>query len=155
YQLIAPIDAGGMGVVFLARRADDAFQQQVAIKLVQPAYLASNNQLRDQLVARFEAERSILAQLNHPNVARILDGGTTTSGIPYLVMEYIDGVSLIRYCDDRQLGPAERMQLFRKVCDGVQDAHRHLIVHRDLKPENVLVDSNGEPRLLDFGIAKL
>lgn len=155
YELIRPLDAGGMGVVFLARRADDAFEQQVAIKLVQPAHLAAQSRLRSQLISRFEEERKILAQLNHPNVARILDGGSTGSGIPFLVMEYVDGISLTRFCDTRELGVAERVRLFCKVCDGVQDAHRHLIVHRDLKPENILVADDGEPRLLDFGIAKL
>ncbi len=155
YALVEAIDAGGMGVVFRARRADHAYEQQVAIKFVQPTHLAGNTRLRSQLIARFDDERAILAQLTHPNIARILDGGTTTSGIPYLVMEYVDGVSLTRYCDAQRLGVADRIGVFRKVCAGVQDAHRHLIVHRDLKPENVLVGDDGEPRLLDFGIAKL
>lgn len=155
YQLMRLIEAGGMGVVYLARRADEVYEQQVAIKLVQPLHLASSGELRRLLIARFDEERSILAQLRHPNIARILDGGSTESGIPYLVMEYVDGVPLTQYCRDHALDVRQRLRVFCKVCDGVQDAHRHLIVHRDLKPANILVAADGEPRLLDFGIAKL
>ena len=155
YELLRALDAGGMGVVYLARRADAAYEQQVAIKLVQPLYLAADGALRERMIARFEEERAILAQLSHPGIARILDGGTTVSGIPYLVMEYVDGAALTAYCDTQALDVDARVRLFRKVCEAVQAAHRHLIVHRDLKPENVLVGRDGEPRLLDFGIAKL
>lgn len=155
YRLERLIEAGGMGVVYQARRDDDSYQQRVAIKLVQPMHLAGDAGLRKRLIGRFEAERSILAQLQHPNIARILDGGSTASGIPYLVMEYIDGISLIEYCERHDLDVEQRLRMFGKVCEAVQDAHRHLIVHRDLKPDNVLVDSSGEPHLLDFGIAKL
>jgi serine/threonine-protein kinase len=155
YELLKPLEAGGMGVVYLGRRADDAYDQQVAIKLVRPVHLLAASGLRRQLIARFEEERSILARMNHPNVARILDGGSTAGGIPYLVMEFVDGVSLTDFCKDRALDVNARLALFCKVCDGVQEAHRHLIVHRDLKPDNILVGENGEPRLLDFGIAKI
>ncbi len=155
YELLRPLQAGGMGVVYLGRRADDVYEQQVAIKLIRPVHLTAQADFRRQLISRFEDERSILARMSHPNVARILDGGTTDGGIPYLVMEYVDGVSLTDYCKVNSLDVRARLALFAKVCDGVQEAHRHLIVHRDLKPDNILVGDNGEPRLLDFGIAKI
>jgi serine/threonine protein kinase len=155
YELLKPLEAGGMGVVYLGRRADDVYDQQVAIKLVRPVHLLAAAEFRRQLITRFEDERSILARMNHPNVARILDGGSTAGGIPYLVMEFVDGIALTDYCRQNKLDVRARLKLFRKVCDGVQEAHRHLIVHRDLKPDNILVGSNGEPRLLDFGIAKI
>ena len=154
FRLVDRIDSGGMGVVYLAARADDAYEQQVAVKLIRPLHLGANATFRNQLIARFENERALLARLNHPNIARILDGGSTASGIPWLAMEYVDGTSLIDHCDRNALDLAARLRLFRKVCDGVQEAHRHLIVHRDLKPENILVGTDGEPRLLDFGIAR-
>src|SRR5690606_21531552 len=134
---------------------DDVYDQQVAIKLVRPVHLLAAAEFRRQLINRFEDERNILAKMSHPNVARILDGGTTGAGIPYLVMEFVDGVPLTDYCKQQQLDVPARLKLFCKVCDGVQEAHRHLIVHRDLKPDNILVGANGEPRLLDFGIAKI
>ncbi|WP_146907998.1 serine/threonine-protein kinase [Arenimonas daejeonensis] len=155
YELLKPLEAGGMGVVYLGRRADDVYDQQVAIKLVRPVHLLAAAEFRRQLISRFEDERSILARMSHPNVARILDGGSTAGGIPYLMMEFVDGVSLTEYCKRNKLDVPARLKLFRKVCDGVQEAHRHLIVHRDLKPDNILVGDNGEPRLLDFGIAKI
>jgi len=155
YELLKPLEAGGMGVVYLGRRADDVYDQQVAIKLVRPVHMLAAADFRRQLISRFEDERSILARMSHPNVARILDGGSTAGGIPYLVMEYVDGVSLTDYCKANKLDVNARLALFCKVCDGVQEAHRHLIVHRDLKPDNILVGENGEPRLLDFGIAKI
>ncbi len=155
WELLKPLEAGGMGVVYLGRRADDVYDQQVAIKLVRPVHLLAAADFRRQLISRFEDERSILARMSHPNVARILDGGSTASGIPYLVMEFVDGVPLTDYCRTHQLDVPARLALFCKVCDGVQEAHRHLIVHRDLKPDNILVGANGEPRLLDFGIAKI
>jgi serine/threonine-protein kinase len=155
YELVRELDAGGMGVVFLGRRADAAYEQQVAIKLIQPVYLGHATAFRAQLIRRFENERALLARLAHRNVARILDGGTTTGGVPYLVMEFVEGVALGAYCDAHGLDTRARLRVFSKVCDGVQEVHRHLIVHRDLKPENVLVGKDGEPRLLDFGIAHL
>lgn len=155
YELLKPLESGGMGVVYLGRRADDVYDQQVAIKLVRPVHLLAAAEFRRQLISRFEDERSILARMSHPNVARILDGGSTAGGIPYLVMEYVDGVPLTDYCKQNKLDVRARLALFGKVCDGVQEAHRHLIVHRDLKPDNILVGDNGEPRLLDFGIAKI
>ena len=154
YELLRQLDAGGMGVVFLARRADQAYEQQVAVKLIRPLHFDATPQLQRQLIARFENERALLARMSHPNIARILDGGSTTSGVPYLVMEYVDGASLIEHCDRHVLDVRGRLHLFGKVCDGVQEAHRHLIVHRDLKPDNILVGKDGEPRLLDFGIAR-
>ncbi|MGB4858288.1 MAG: serine/threonine-protein kinase [Dokdonella sp.] len=154
YELLRQIDAGGMGVVFLGKRADDTYDQQVAIKLIRPLHVHAAPEFRRQLIARFETERKLLARLHHPNVAHIIDGGSTESGIPYLVMEYVDGVSLTRYCEKLDSDVSARLRLFKKVCDGVQEAHRHLIVHRDLKPENILVGKDGEPRLLDFGIAR-
>ncbi|HEU0152901.1 MAG TPA: serine/threonine-protein kinase [Arenimonas sp.] len=155
YELVRPLEAGGMGVVYLGRRADNAYDQQVAIKLVRPVHLLATADFRRQLITRFEEERTILARMSHPNVARILDGGSTATGIPYLVMEYVDGISLTEYCKREKLDVPARLALFCKVCDGVQEAHRHLVVHRDLKPDNILVVANGEPRLLDFGIAKI
>ena len=155
YELVRELDAGGMGIVFLGRRADAAYEQQVAIKLIQPLHLGHATAFREQLIRRFENERMLLARLAHPNVARILDGGTTDGGVPYLVMEFVEGSSLAAYCDAHALDVPARLRIFRKVCEGVQEAHRHLIVHRDLKPENVLVGKDGEPRLLDFGIARL
>ncbi len=154
WQLLRQLDAGGMGVVFLARRADQAYEQQVAIKLLRGDYLLADAQQRAEVVTRFDNERHLLARLDHPNIARILDGGTSVAGIPYLVMEYVDGPPLTEHCDRSRLDVRQRLALFTRVCDGVQAAHRSLIVHRDLKPGNVLVGSDGEPRLLDFGIAR-
>jgi serine/threonine-protein kinase len=155
WELLKPLEAGGMGVVYLGRRADDVYEKQVAIKLVRPVHLLAAADFRRQLITRFEEERSILARMSHPNVARILDGGSTAAGVPYLVMEFVEGVSLTEFCKQRKLDVLARLALFCKVCDGVQEAHRHLVVHRDLKPDNILVGEDGEPRLLDFGIAKI
>ncbi len=155
WELLRQLDSGGMGVVFLARRADGAYQQQAAIKFVYTDHLVLDPRHRAELVARFENERQLLARLEHPNIARILDGGETAAGQPWLAMEYVDGPSLLAWCELARLDVSARVDLFRKVCAGVQAAHRHLIVHRDLKPHNILVGSDGEPRLLDFGIARL
>lgn len=149
YRLLAEIGHGGMGRVFLAERADHQYSQKVAIKIVK------NDVLGSGIHQRFRAERQILANLEHPGIARLLDGGETESGSPYLVMEYVDGVSIDRYCRENSLPLEKRLELFRRVCAAVTYAHRHLIVHRDLKPGNILVPADGTPRLLDFGIAKL
>lgn len=154
YELLRPLAAGGMGVVYLGRRADDVYRQDVAIKLIRSVHLHGDPKARAALIARFETERAILAQLIHPNIARILDGGSTASGVPYLVMEHVDGLPLADYCRQQRLDVRARLQLMCKVCDGVQEAHRHLIVHRDIKPDNILVTAAGEPRLIDFGIAR-
>ena len=146
YRLVRSIGRGGMGDVYLAERADEEFEQQVAIKVVSWARLSPS------LVERFRQERQILAKLDHPNVARLFDGGTTDDGVPYLVMEYVDGASIVDVAKDLSL--AERLELFLKICDAVQYAHSKLVVHRDLKPSNVLVARDGTPKLLDFGIAK-
>lgn len=140
---------GGMGIVYKGRRDDKEFEQLVAIKILKH-HLNSEYALK-----RFKIERQTLAKLQHPNIARLLDGGTTDEGLPYLVMEYIDGVSLIDYCDSKNLNIKQRLELFKLVCGAIQYAHQNLIVHRDIKPGNVLVDKEGRPKLLDFGIAKL
>ena len=148
YILEETLGEGGMGVVYRALRKEP-FEQQVALKLILPGLSSS------AVVDRFGHERQILAQLEHPNIARLLDGGTTTAGRPYYVMEYVPGQRIDHYCDQRKLGVEERLALFTKVCEAVLFAHRRLVVHRDLKPANILVGEDGEPKLLDFGIAKL
>jgi len=149
YRIVREIGRGGMGTVYLAERADDAFTQQVAIKLIK------RGMDTDQVLARFRAERQILASLDHPNIARLLDGGTTDDGLPYFAMEYIDGQPIDAYADAHRLSIAERLRLFLQVCGAVSYAHQHLIVHRDIKPVNILVTADGAPKLLDFGIAKV
>jgi len=149
YEVIDTLGHGGMGVVYLAERADKQFQQRVAIKLVRGGLLDPD------IAIRLRSERQILASLEHPNIARLLDGGATEDGIPYLVIEYIKGRPINEYCDDERLGIEERLELFRTVCSAVHHAHRNLIVHRDLKPSNILVTPEGVPKLLDFGIAKI
>ncbi|MDJ0917980.1 MAG: serine/threonine-protein kinase [Woeseiaceae bacterium] len=149
YRIERLIGEGGMGDVYLAKRADGAFSQRVAIKI-----LGARRPHKD-LVRRFEAERQILANLNHPNIASLIDGGETSDGLPYLVMEYVDGRPIHRYCDEEQLDVHQRLELFLKVLGAIDHAHRQLIVHRDIKPSNIFVNDAGEPKLLDFGIAKL
>jgi eukaryotic-like serine/threonine-protein kinase len=149
YQVRRVLGRGGMGEVYLCERADEQYHKQVAIKLV------SRGVLSRQVQTRLRTERQILATLDHPNIARLLDGGTTAEGIPYLVLEYVEGEPIDTYCDTHQLSIDARLQLFRVVCSAVQSAHRNLIVHRDLKPSNILVTADGTPKLLDFGIAKL
>jgi serine/threonine protein kinase len=149
YEIIREIGRGGMGTVYLAQRADNAFQKQVALKLVRPGNESSEGH------QRFRQEREILASLDHPHIARLLDGGNTPDGVPYLVMEYVEGTPIIDYCNSNQLNVASRLQLFQMVCDAVQYAHNRGIVHRDLKPSNILVAADGNVKLLDFGIAKL
>ena len=149
YRLVRRLGQGGMGTVYLAERADGEFERQVAIKLLHPT-LSSADVLR-----RFQGERQILAKLSHPNVAQMLDGGTTEEGLPYFVMEYVDGRPIDAYCNDHALSIRERLEIFLSLCEAVSFAHRNLIVHRDLKPGNVLVNAEGDVKLLDFGIAKL
>ena len=148
YAVESLLGEGGMSTVYLAVRADDVYQQKVALKVL--AYGAD----RSDLSARFRAERQILASLDHPGIARLLDGGNTDDGRPYLVMEHIAGEPIDRYCDRHRLGIDARIDLFRQVCAAVQYAHQNLVVHRDIKPSNILVTADGVPRLLDFGIAK-
>ena len=149
YRILRKLGTGGMGDVYLAERADEEYQQQVAIKLVRAGAFST------QVQSRLRMERQILATLQHPNIARLLDGGRTTDGTPYLVMEYIDGETIDTYCDRRRLSVEQRIALVRTVCAAVHYAHQNLIVHRDLKPNNILVTTEGVPKLLDFGIAKL
>ena len=149
YRLLREIGRGGMGTVYLAERADGQYQASVAIKFVRGELAAPG------LARRLKAERQILADLTHPNIARLLDGGTAADGTPYLVMEYVDGEPIEGWCDRHGIGLAGRLALFRRVCAAVQHAHQALVVHRDLKPSNILVTSDGTPKLVDFGIAKL
>jgi serine/threonine protein kinase/tetratricopeptide (TPR) repeat protein len=149
FRLVEQIAAGGMGVVYRAERADRAFTQRVAVKIV-AAPIAQEDVQR-----RFLAERQILASLQHPHIVSLLDAGLTPDGHAYLVMEYVDGVPITIYCRERALSVADRLRLFRQVCDAVHYAHAHFVVHSDLKPANVLVTSDGVPKVLDFGIATL
>ena len=149
YRLRREIGRGGMGTVYLAQRDDQQFQQQVAIKIIR------RGMDTDDILRRFRTERQILARLNHPNIARLLDGGSTADGQPYYVMEFIEGQFIDEYCQTQRLPLTERVRLFRQVCAAVHYAHQHLVIHRDLKPSNILVTANGEVKLLDFGIAKL
>ena len=149
YQVIREIGRGGLGAVYLAARADDEYRKEVAIKLVRRGLDT------EDILRRFRNERQILAQLDHPNIARLIDGGTTDDGLPYFVMEYVNGVPINAYCDANALSTTERLKLFRKVCEAITYAHQNLVIHRDLKPSNILVTQEGEPKLLDFGIAKL
>jgi serine/threonine-protein kinase len=149
YRILRELGHGGMGTVYLAARADEQYQKRVALKVIR------SGADTEEVVRHFKRERQILASLDHPNVARLLDGGTTDDGLPYFVMEYIEGEPFLGYCDSRSLGTAERLRLFQQVCSAVQYAHRNLIVHRDIKPGNIVVAADGTPKLLDFGIAKL
>src|SRR5437660_10703694 len=149
YQVIREIGHGGMAVVYFAVRADDQYRKSVAIKLVRPGLD------REDLLRRFRNERQTLATLDHPNIVRLLDGGSTEEGLPYLIMDYVEGVRIDEYCDNHRLSIAERLQLFRTICLAVQYAHETLVIHRDLKPGNILITKEGVARLLDFGIAKV
>ena len=149
YQVLRRLGEGGMGSVFLAVRADQEFRKYVAIKVIRKGMDSS------EIVSRFRRERQILAGLDHPNIAKLFDGGTTDDGLPYFVMEYVQGRPLHEYCDSHGLTVRERLFLFRSICSAVQYAHQNLVIHRDLKPLNILVTADGAPRLLDFGIAKL
>ncbi|MCP4654137.1 MAG: serine/threonine protein kinase [bacterium] len=148
YRLVRLLGRGGMGAVYLATREED-FRQPVALKLIK------RGMDTDEIIRRFQNERQILAELQHPNIARILDGGTSPDGRPYFAVEHVEGEPIHRYCDARKLSTHARLELFRKVCSAVHFAHQQLVVHCDLKPANILVDGAGEPKLLDFGIAKL
>ena len=149
YEVLRQLGAGGMGAVYLAVRADGAFRKTVALKIVH-AGAASQEVLR-----RFQREREILASLDHPNIARIIDGGTSPEGLPYLVMDHVEGEPIDSYCDRHRVDLQARLKLFRDVCGAVHYAHEHHVVHRDLKPNNILVNGDGVVKLLDFGIAKL
>jgi serine/threonine protein kinase len=149
YKLIRRIGVGGMGAVYLAARADDTFNKRVAIKLVREGVDT------EAVLRRFRQERQILAPLDHPNITKLLDGGTTEDELPYFVMDYVEGTRIDEYCDNHKLSIEERITLFREVCSAVQYIHQNLVVHRDLKPSNILVTAEGIPKLLDFGIAKL
>ena len=150
YRVVKELGRGGMGAVYLAVRDDDQFKKRVAIKILRPGMDSGD------IVRRFRNERQILASIDHPHIARLLDGGSTEDGLPYFVMEYVDGKPIDEYCDTERLSIAERLGLFRKVCAAVHFAHQNLVIHRDLKPGNILVaPPDGVPKLLDFGIAKL
>ncbi|MCC6316072.1 MAG: serine/threonine protein kinase [Gemmatimonadaceae bacterium] len=149
WRLVRELGRGGMGAVFLAERSDGQFEQQVAIKVVHRGLAAAEAR------QRFLRERQILARLDHPNIAHLVDGGLTDDGEPWFAMEYIDGAPLDTWCDDRRADVTQRLQLFLAVCDAVQFAHQKLVIHRDLKPSNIFVTSAGQVKLLDFGIARL
>ena len=149
YRIVEEIGRGGMAVVYLAERDDQHFRKRVAIKMV------GSGENTDEILRRFENERQTLAALDHPNIVKLLDGGSTEDGRPYLVMEYVDGIAIDKYCDLDQLSIPDRLRLFQSVCGAMQYAHQNLVIHRDLKPDNVLITRDGVPRLLDFGIAKL
>lgn len=149
YEIEKELGLGGMGVVYLAHRRDGKFEQKVAVKVLK-------RELNVEKIRRnFEREREILARLEHPNIARLLDAGTTDEGVPFLVMEYIEGLPVDKFCAENSLDLNSRLKLFQKICGAVSFAHRNLIIHRDLKPSNIIVNEKGEPKLLDFGISKL
>ncbi len=149
YELVSELASGGMSTVYRARRVDGSYQHDVAIKLFRAHHMD------DSALRRFDAERQILASLEHPNIARIIDGGTAADGTPFVTMELVEGMPITRYCERRRLGLIDRLKLFNKVCDALAFAHRRGIVHRDIKPGNVLVSDAGDPKLIDFGIAKV
>jgi eukaryotic-like serine/threonine-protein kinase len=149
YRIVQEIGRGGMGAVYLAERADAEFEKQVAIKLIK------RGMDTDSVLRHFRNERQILASFDHPNIARLFDGGTTGDGLPYFVMEYVEGVPIDEYCNKHSLSISERLKLFREACAAVSYAHRHLVIHRDIKRTNILVTADGVPKLLDFGIAKI
>ena len=149
YEIIRELGFGGMGAVYLAERADGKFEQKVAIKMLKREFNVK------KIRQTFKREKEILSKLNHPNIARLLDAGTTNDGVPYLVMEYIEGLPIDKFCEKKNLSLKPRLKLFNKICEAVSFAHQNLIIHRDLKPSNILVNEKGEPKLLDFGISKL
>ncbi len=149
WRLTAAVGSGGMGTVYRAERDDEQFFQVAAVKVIASGLAGA------ALERRFREEREILARLEHPHIARLIDGGVASDGSPYLVMEYVDGVPIDVWCAEKSLDTRERVRLFQKVCDAVGFAHRNLVVHCDLKPGNILVTKDGTPKLLDFGIARL
>jgi eukaryotic-like serine/threonine-protein kinase len=149
YRLKRELARGGMGVVYLAERADGQFEQRVALKLIKRGMDS------DEIHRRFLAERQILARLSHPHIARLLDGGVSAEGQPFFAIEYVEGSTILDHCESRRMGPDDRLRLFLDVCDAVRYAHQNLVIHRDLKPSNILVTPDGQVKLLDFGIAKL
>lgn len=149
YKITKPLGEGGMGAVFLGERNDGEFEQEVAIKLLKQGFVSK------VALSRFVSERKILARLHHRFIAQLLDGGTTEEGMPFLIMEYVEGLPLLEYCREKNLGLKERLELFQNICSAVQYAHQHLVIHRDLKPSNIIVSNDGTPKLLDFGISKL
>ncbi|MEL6844263.1 MAG: serine/threonine-protein kinase, partial [Bacteroidota bacterium] len=149
YRIQTHLGSGGMGSVYQAERVEGEFQQQVALKVVQKGLLS------DQLLPQFQAERQILARLQHPHIARLYDGGISETGEPYFTMELVDGLPLTDYAGQQQLDEKGKLRLFLQVCEAMQYAHRQLIVHLDLKPGNMLVDANGQVKLLDFGVSRL
>jgi eukaryotic-like serine/threonine-protein kinase len=148
YRIEREIGSGGMGTVYLASRADNIFQRRVAVKIIRRGMDSGF------ILQRFRHERQILANLEHPNIARLLDGGATLSGQPYFVMEYIDGLPFYAYCDNQKLDVRQRLELFVQACNAIEYAHRNHVIHRDIKPSNILVSKQGVPKLFDFGIAK-
>jgi serine/threonine protein kinase len=149
YQILRRIGSGGMGEVYRAVRADDQYRKEVAVKVVQAGPASG------LILNRFRNERQILATLEHPNICRLLDGGNTQEGLPYFVMELIEGEPIDEYCEKQNLLTQDRLSLFLQICSAVQYAHQRLIIHRDIKPINILVSKDGVPKLLDFGIAKI
>ena len=149
YRILREIGRGGMGAVYLAERADQEYEKQVAIKLIK------RGMDTDAVLRHFRNERQILASFDHPNIARLFDGGTTDDGLPYFVMEYVEGLPINEYCAAHKISLVDRLKLFREVCAAVSYAHRHTVIHRDIKMSNILVTSEGTPKLIDFGIAKI
>jgi serine/threonine protein kinase len=149
YKIVREIGRGGMGTVFEAVRETDGFVQRVAVKLIK------RGMDTDEILRRFRNERKILAELNHPNIARLVDGGTSADGLPFLAMEYVEGANVLDFADEKKLTVSERLALFREICAAISYAHQNLVIHRDIKPSNILVTEDGTPKLLDFGISKL
>src|SRR5438132_7598615 len=146
YRILSLIGSGGMGDVYLAE--DQQLHRKVALKIVRRGLDTGD------IIRRFQREEQILASLTHPNIARLYGGAVTPEGVPYFVMEYVEGERLDSYCDEQKLSIPERLRLFRRICSAVSYAHQHLVIHRDIKPANIRVTADGEPKLLDFGIAK-
>ena len=149
FKIVAKIGRGGMGAVYLAERTGADFTQKAALKLIK------RGMDTDFIVQRFQTERRILSRLNHPFIAKLLDGGTTEDGLPYFVMEFVEGENLKEFCRNHNLSTNAKLKIFCQICEAVQYAHRNLVVHRDLKPSNIIITTNETPKLLDFGIAKV